>query len=345
LGYGGTGNPADAVAGTFDYGENIRFPEATDDPWPPTPDPEAADPSVQVPDIVSGAPAGKIRNLIEDFSSLAAWITTLTPTLSGGAVQLGSNGTSGDGIVSAVQNWDLTSSEIAFQCTQMAAGYRETFAGVTPAGGNPFQTADVGFFCTGDSAVCNIHVNGADSGTSFTFTVASTPWLFLREAGGTLFFETAATYAGTRTSRYSMASPGWINSVQAMIQVYFSDAIDPVSSWDNINNAALPAVDSTPPTPNLTTGSARMSAQTGKDTFPYSFTVDEACQAYQIRVVNSSADPFPSGNIVEAGGAIAAGGTASGSISYTELVAAALANEGGMVVKVFVQDSAGNWSV
>lgn len=291
-------------------------------------------------------PAGKIRNLIEGFASLAAWTSTLSPTLSGGAVQLGSNGSAGDGIVSNVQNWDLTESEIAFQCTQMAAGYRETFVGVTPGGGNPFQTADLGFFCTGDSSGCNLHVNGADSGVSFTFTVASTPWLFIRETGGTVFFETAATYAGARTTRHSLTSPAWINSVQAMLQVYFSDAIDPVSTWDNINNNTAPASgDTTPPTPNLTTGDSKISDETGKDSYSYSFTVDEACQAYQIRVVDSSGDPFPAGNIVEAGGAVTTSSPATGTITYAELVAAGMDAEGAKVLKVYVQDSAGNWSV
>lgn len=102
------------------------------------------------------------------------------------------------------------------------------------------------------------------------------------------------------------------------------------------------SADSTPPTVNVTTGTGKISDETGKDSYAYSFTVDEAVQAWEVRVVANASDPRGSGTLVESGGA--ASGTISGSITYAELNAAGQGAEGQKILKFFAQDTAGNWS-
>lgn len=105
------------------------------------------------------------------------------------------------------------------------------------------------------------------------------------------------------------------------------------------------AGDTTPPTVNLTSGATqRMSDEPGKDSYAYSFTVSEACQAWKVKLVANSGDDNTTGTLIESGGAVAAGGTVSGSITYAELVAAGVGAEGNKILKFFAQDAAGNWS-
>lgn len=103
--------------------------------------------------------------------------------------------------------------------------------------------------------------------------------------------------------------------------------------------------DATGPVVNLTTPvTYKMSDETSKDSYSFSFDVNEACQAWKAKVVSNPTDAHTLGTQVEAGGAIAAGGTVSGSITYSELVAAGIGAEGDKRLKFFAQDLAGNWS-
>lgn len=103
--------------------------------------------------------------------------------------------------------------------------------------------------------------------------------------------------------------------------------------------------DTTPPVVTVGTGASggKISGVTGKNDFPYSFTVDEACQAWQVRLVPSTASTVTAGTAVESGGSVSAGGTVSGSITYAEAIAAGAA-EGNNVLKAFAEDLAGNWN-
>ena len=102
------------------------------------------------------------------------------------------------------------------------------------------------------------------------------------------------------------------------------------------------------PTANIvSTTRSKISAVTGFDSTDIVWTADEAFQAYQFRVVADASDPYTSGVQLEANQNPAAGGAAlteyTSTITDDEVIAASPA-EGVKLVKLFVQDSAGNWS-
>lgn len=114
-------------------------------------------------------------------------------------------------------------------------------------------------------------------------------------------------------------------------------------TWAIAMRDAIP--DTTPPVTNISSGPSRtkISAQTGFDSTDISYTVDEACQAWKVKVVPATNSTHDQGTQIEAGGAVAAGGTINVNITNAEL-AAASAGDGAKIVKMFVQDNAGNWS-
>lgn len=98
--------------------------------------------------------------------------------------------------------------------------------------------------------------------------------------------------------------------------------------------------------PSVSAGSpsvAKISRVAGKDATNVSFTVDEDCQAWMIRLVSSNSDPYTYGTLIESGGALTSGVPQDVEITDDELVAAGGA-EGSNLVKIFAQDTAGNWS-
>jgi peroxiredoxin len=104
------------------------------------------------------------------------------------------------------------------------------------------------------------------------------------------------------------------------------------------------------PTPNITAGptKTRISRVAGQDSFTVDWQSDEGFSHYQIRVVSSGSDTYVQGTLLEMDENPASGGNASTTYTATitddELVAAS-AVEGANILKVFVQDNAGNWSV
>jgi hypothetical protein len=80
-----------------------------------------------------------------------------------------------------------------------------------------------------------------------------------------------------------------------------------------------------------------------RDAVVATFTVDENFSGYEIRLVPDGASPRGSGTLVESGAGGTSGATITVTITDDELVAAGGAN-GNNVLKVFVQDIAGNWS-
>jgi hypothetical protein len=103
--------------------------------------------------------------------------------------------------------------------------------------------------------------------------------------------------------------------------------------------------DIAPPIVNLTTPTThRMSDESTKDSYSYSFTVDENITEWKIKLVSSTTDPHTAGTQLESGGAVNAGTPIAGSITYAELVAAGVGAEGTKVVKFFSKDSFNNWS-
>ena len=106
----------------------------------------------------------------------------------------------------------------------------------------------------------------------------------------------------------------------------------------------------TPPTPNITAGptKTRISRVAGQDSFTVDWQADEDFAHYQLRVVPSAGSTYVEGAQLELDENPASGGTATTTYTATvtddEMVAAS-ATEGANLIKIFVQDLAGNWSV
>jgi hypothetical protein len=181
-----------------------------------------------------------IGTFTDAFADLSQWTTiTGTPVATGGQARLGRTGAVYDGMRSTAQNLSLLGSDVGFNVAAYASGdYYESFLGLVAPGGNPFLTADLGFFLTGDGAGANLHSNGANTGVGFTFSVASTPWLWLRESGGTVFFESSTTIGGARTSLGSVATPSFASACQFYVAATFSNqALNPYLTLEGINVA------------------------------------------------------------------------------------------------------------
>lgn len=103
--------------------------------------------------------------------------------------------------------------------------------------------------------------------------------------------------------------------------------------------------DTTPPIVTLLSGPSlsRMSRVAGKDASDVVFEANEDIQGWQVRLVPASGSPVSAGTLIESGGSVSSGGDVAVTLTDDELIAAG-ATEGALVVKVFAQDSAGNWS-
>jgi hypothetical protein len=119
--------------------------------------------------------------------------------------------------------------------------------------------------------------------------------------------------------------------------------------WRTLTVAVLPvAVDTTPPVVDVTAGPtpARISAVSGFDESDFTFEVDEACDAWEVRAVGDSSDPRDTGDpLVLTGGAIAADTPVPATVTYADLDDAGVAGtDGTKILKVYARDAAGNWS-
>jgi hypothetical protein len=113
-------------------------------------------------------------------------------------------------------------------------------------------------------------------------------------------------------------------------------------------------LDSSLPTPNITVAAAptTISKIATFDTSTVTWSPDEAIQAYKVKVVPSTGSlesagtliPTTAGSSNTSGGSVAAAGTVTTTIKGTDLETAS-AGDGAKIVKIFIQDTAGNWSV
>ena len=114
-------------------------------------------------------------------------------------------------------------------------------------------------------------------------------------------------------------------------------------------------LDTTVPTVSITTGpdTTKVSTVAGKRTVNFTFTVGtEAITAWEVAVVANSTSIRGSGTVIGttngstgvSGGALAANATQAVVLDARDLQAAS-AGDGTKVVKTFVQDAAGSWSV
>lgn len=114
-------------------------------------------------------------------------------------------------------------------------------------------------------------------------------------------------------------------------------------------------VDTTVPTVDITTGpdATKVSTISGKRTVNFTFTVGaEAITAWEVAVVANSGSARGTGTVIgTTNGSTGTSGGAKGAAATQAVVLdardiqAASAGDGTKVVKVYVQDSAGNWSV
>jgi len=93
---------------------------------------------------------------------------------------------------------------------------------------------------------------------------------------------------------------------------------------------------------DLTT--SKISRVAGKDITYVSFTVDEECQAWKVKKVSSSSAIHTDGTLIDSGGSIPVESLFVIDITDDELVDGS-GSEGDNLIKLFVQDMSGNWSV
>lgn len=104
-------------------------------------------------------------------------------------------------------------------------------------------------------------------------------------------------------------------------------------------------LDTTAPVLSVSNLSAtKISRVAGNDITYVSFTVNEECQAWKAKRVSSSGAIHTDGSLVDSGGSIPADTLYVFDITDDELVDSGGA-EGTNTIKVFVRDTAGNWSV
>lgn len=85
----------------------------------------------------------------------------------------------------------------------------------------------------------------------------------------------------------------------------------------------------------------KVSLQAGFTDTTVHWTVDEACQAWQIREVPSAGATVAQGTLLASGGAVPA------SVEQETVVTSSTlsAGDGSKLLKIFAQDLSGNWSV
>lgn len=85
----------------------------------------------------------------------------------------------------------------------------------------------------------------------------------------------------------------------------------------------------------------RVSLQTGFTDTDVSWSVDEACQAWQIREVPNAGSTVAEGTLLNSGGAVAADVQQVTTVAGSSLSV----GDGSKLLKIFAQDLSGNWSV
>lgn len=151
---------------------------------------------------------------------------------------------------------------------------------------------------------------------------------------------TTALRIGAKGGTASSFFPGILDELAV-----YNQALSAATILDHYNKGTAVLVDTTPPIPNITISASptKISRVVGKDASSFTFQANENIQAWQVRFVPSSTSSYTSGTLIESGGAVAANTNINVTITDDEAVAAG-ALEGFNTVKVFVQDTAGNWS-
>lgn len=152
------------------------------------------------------------------------------------------------------------------------------------------------------------------------------------------------TYAASKQLQLSSGDGAKSVSLQLRDDVYNVSA----TVSDSIN------LDTTRPIVTVTGPDvSKISKQVGKDVASFSFTADTAFVEYKVKVVSSSGADQGTGTQIgttngstnmAATGTFAAGAVINSTIDGADLEAAS-AGDGSKVIKIFVRDDSGNWSI
>ena len=258
----------------------------------------------------------------DDFSA-RIFSSRLTTALVNGDTVTAAHGTSG--------TWDrhLTLAKVSGLLT--TTGWVDKTVSATGTTGTTGNSGNTATTTQANELVFGFVVNGGSSGISGTFTAGASLTLLYNNATSSGFCDLTTAYRIVSSTGVYSVSASWSAASDrwGAVAVTYKEAA---------------AADSTPPITTVTSGTAKISDETGKDSYAYSFQANEACQAWKIKVVADAGDLHTSGAQVESGGAISANTTVSGSITYAELNAAGEGAEGAKILKFFSQDLAGNWS-
>jgi hypothetical protein len=159
--------------------------------------------------------------------------------------------------------------------------------------------------------------------TTFNKTGAFTGWI-------------GATYTGDLTDAQ-------IAGLQLQLQTTGTTGVGVIcyAAYVDVELVSLSA-DTTPPvTVFVSETKTRISAVSGFNSTDVTWSVDEACQAWQIREVANATDLIgAAGQLVASGGAVPASTN-----QVTNIASSALsAGDGTRLLKIFAQDLAGNWT-
>lgn len=169
-------------------------------------------------------------------------------------------------------------------------------------------------------------------------------------------------YVGSGATAVDQASALWITySESNQLQLASGDGSKTVNVIirDDVRNPSAQAsdsvtLDSSRPIVTITgPDKARISKQTGANTSNFSFSVDSGFQEYKVKAVSSTGASHDTGTTIPTNNGsnnmAATGSWASGAVIDSTITGADLedasAGDGTKVVKVFVQDDAGNWSI
>jgi hypothetical protein len=158
------------------------------------------------------------------------------------------------------------------------------------------------------------------------------------------------------------ANSSWITLTASMAVRLSTGDGSKALTWrlrDDVNNTSATATDSitldtTLPVVAIQSGPTptKISEQATKDSSTVTWQADTHIQAYKVKVVSASTSlentgtqiPTTAGSANVSGGAVNATTNVTTTIKGTDLKTAS-AGDGAKVVKIFVQDDAGNWSV
>lgn len=201
---------------------------------------------------------------------------------------------------------------------------------------------------------CGIKIATPTNVRSVTATLSATGATQMKLWGGIVSGSSATeiTESGATWESYAATKALTLSTGDGTKTVYakFRDAV----GNESVTVSATVTLDTTAPVVTVTGPDvSTISLVSGYNESAFSFTVSEAFVAYEVRVVTSNTSAHSVGTVIgTANGSVNMSGT--GSWEKTSAIscvingadlAAASSGDGAKIIKVFVKDSSGNWSV